>query len=124
MCGGSGSGHTSFPGSSRSDERFYGGFFDNRYRYFYASLSAGGNGFYRCSAGYDKYLSVSGQGPGRLSALCQQTGSDFRPSDLPASKILGYNGVLASQAISDGITAILAAALLIQWIQKEKGKVF
>ena len=41
-----------------------------------------------------------------------------------ASKILGYNGVLASQAISDGITAILAAALLIQWIQKEKGKVF
>lgn len=41
-----------------------------------------------------------------------------------ASKIWGYQGVLASQAISDCITAILAAVLLGVWVRKEKGKVF
>ena len=41
-----------------------------------------------------------------------------------ASKTFGYNGVLASQAVSDCLTAILAAVLLFRWIHKEKGSVF
>ena len=41
-----------------------------------------------------------------------------------ASKTFGYNGVLASQAVSDCLTAILAAVLLFQWIHKEKGSIF
>ena len=41
-----------------------------------------------------------------------------------ASKTFGYNGVLASQAVSDCLTAILAAVLLFRWIREEKGSVF
>ena len=41
-----------------------------------------------------------------------------------ASKTFGYYGVLASQAVSDCFTAILAAVLLLHWIHKEKGSVF
>ena len=66
----------------------------------------------------------AGKALGALLLSVSRQGVIFAIVIFLASKTFGYYGVLASQAVSDCFTAILAAVLLLHWIHKEKGSVF
>ena len=95
-------------------------------------LQYGGYLFYRPDREYRLVAGVSLSAPiftlmialGAFLLSVSRQGVIFAIVIFLASKTFGYYGVLASQAVSDCLTAILAAALLFQWMQKEKGSVF
>ncbi len=57
-------------------------------------------------------------GYGSFSPIREQTGSGLCGCTDVALKVAGYYGVLASQAISDFLTAVLAVVLVGRWWKK------
>ena len=58
------------------------------------------------------YFQATGQGPAALILSASRQGVIFLLVILIASHLLGYTGVILTQAIADALTAVLAVALM------------